>query len=111
MRTALFCKTFSLLLATAFLYGCTTIRIGQDFDLSAFNQNVEHRVSSKADIRAWLGIPSGIGTTIQTDGQRLEKWTYYYGRGKLPGLKDVQLRFLEIEFNNDGKVVSYNWTE
>ncbi len=101
----------AMLLALMLLPACATVNVGQDFDLAAFERNVKRNVSTQLDVRGWLGAPTGSGTIINADGKRLEKWTYYHGKGKLPKLKNVQLKFLEIEFDSNGKVVSYNWTE
>lgn len=104
-------KATAALFALILLPACATVHIGQDFDLAAFERNVKQNVSSQTNVRAWLGEPTGIGSTVDANGQHMEKWTYYHGQGKMPKFKDVQLKFLEVEFNEDGKVRSYNWTK
>ena len=37
-------------------------------------------------MREWLGAPNGSGVTVQTDGERYDEWTYYYGEGLSPAV-------------------------
>ena len=102
------CVTGGLLLA---LSACATVRLGHDFDISNFEARVVTGQSSRDDIRNWIGNPDSTGISVSASGVRSEKWGYYYGHGKLPGLKDAHLKMLEIEFDNQGQVHSYNWSQ
>jgi len=51
------------------------------------------------------------GFSVTADGTRSEKWAYFYGNGKLPNLNNASLKVLEVEFNLNGVVTGYNWSE
>jgi outer membrane protein assembly factor BamE (lipoprotein component of BamABCDE complex) len=91
--------------------GCSTIHIGSEFDLNAFSQQVQHGVTTKSQIRAWLGAPAGTGVSIDTKGIQFEEWLYYYGHGKLPAMKNVSLKTLQVKFDQAGVVRGYNWSD
>jgi len=97
----------SLLLLSA----CASIQLGHDFDIQILETKVVSGESTKGDIQTWLGAPTSTGITVHGDGKRTEKWTYYHAHGKLPGLKDARLKILEIQFDDQDQVYSYNWTE
>ena len=93
------------------LSACASVQFGHDFDIKAFESNVKHNASTKADVKAWLGVPSSRGFAVESDGSRTEKWAYFYGNGKLPKLDNASLKILEVEFNQQGVVARYNWSE
>ena len=95
-----------LALATA----CTTVKVGNEFDLQAFSGKVQRGVTTQVDVRNWLGAPGGTGVTVDTSGQRYEEWTYYHGAVKIPGSKDSSVRVLQIKFDQRGVVRGYNWS-
>ena len=99
--------TFTAVLLSA----CASVQFGHDFDIRAFETKVEQNVSTKADVKAWLGAPSSRGFSVAADGTRTEKWGYFYGNGKLPKLDNASLKILEVEFNRQEVVQSYNWSE
>jgi len=92
------------------LSACATARGGRDFDLSAFDSRVQQGVTTQAEVRAWLGMPTGIGTSVDTSGQRHEEWTFYYGEGRFPNMTDARLKILQIKFDQRGVVRAYNWS-
>ena len=96
-----------LLLAAS---ACTTVRIGRDFDLAAFDAKVQRGVSSQSDVRGWLGEPNGVGTTVDTAGDRYQEWHYYYGTVRIPGSEDSRVKMLQIKFDQRGVVRGYNWS-
>jgi hypothetical protein len=103
-------RALSLLAAIVLLSACSTVELGRDFDLSAFDKQVRQGVSTRADVTAWLGAPAGKGTAVESNGERLEQWTYYHGKGRLPGLKDAHFSMLQVKFDAGGIVRSYNWS-
>ena len=70
--------------ALLLMSACATVEVGRDFDLAAFEAKVVPGVTTKADVRAWLGVPAGIGTSLETSGERLQQWIYYKGNGHFP---------------------------
>ena len=102
-------RRFMLLALTALLAACGTVRIGADFDLKTFEARVQRGATTQAQVREWLGAPSGSGVSVQSDGERLDEWTYYYGQGQLAG-GDVRLKILQVKFDKTGTVRSYNWS-
>lgn len=92
------------------LSACATVEIGHEFDLSSFDAKVQRGVTSQADVRGWLGAPTGIGASVDSGGERFQEWTYYHGEGRLPGMKNLQVKVLQIKFDQRGLVRAYNWS-
>ena len=105
MRALRFVVPAALLLAA-----CATVEVGLEFDLSAFDAKVQRGVTTQADVRAWLGAPTGVGASVDASGERFQEWSYYHGEGKLPGMKNLQLKLLQVKFDQRGVVRSYNWS-
>jgi len=99
-----------IVLATVLLSACNTVKIGRDFDLTAFTARIERGVTTQADVRGWLGDPESTGVNIGTDGQRYEEWTYFFAIGRLTDTGNAQLKQLLIKFGSDGKVRGYNYS-
>jgi hypothetical protein len=95
-----------LLLASA----CTTVRVGREFDASAFEAKVQRGVTTQADVRGWLGEPANVGVSVDTNGERYQEWHYYHGNVRIPGATDARLRLLQIKFDQRGVVRAYNWS-
>jgi outer membrane protein assembly factor BamE (lipoprotein component of BamABCDE complex) len=89
---------------------CTTVRVGRDFDLAAFDAKVVRGVTTQADVRGWLGEPVGIGGSVDTSGERYQEWNYYYGAVRVPGGAESPVKVLQIKFDQRGVVRSYNWS-
>jgi hypothetical protein len=102
MKRALALTVFLLLSA------CATVEVGRGFDLAGFEAKVVPGVTTKADVRAWLGVPAGIGTSVETSGERLQQWIYYNGNGHFPRMTDAHFRMLQIRFDERGVVRSYS---
>lgn len=100
----------SVLVIFMLLAACGTIQVGNDFDLNRFESRVQRGVTTKAQVRAWLGNPGSTGVAVESSGQRLQKWTYYYGSGDVAGTKKAKLKYLEVQFDRDDKVIAYNWS-
>lgn len=92
------------------LSACSTVQLGRDFDLSTFQTRVQRGVTTRDEVRAWLGAPKGVGTDVEVSGDRYEEWTYYSGAGELPDMKDAQMKMLQIKFDQGGIVRAYSWT-
>jgi len=91
------------------LAGCATVDLGEDFDLEVFEERVAVGETRRTEVRRWLGESMSTGQMVNSDGIRLEEWTYYHATGRLPGLKDAQLKYLEVRFRPEGTVDSYEW--
>lgn len=92
------------------LAACTSVEFGREFDARAFDARVKTGATTRADVQAWLGAPGGTGSAVEANGERLEQWTYFHGKGRLPRLADANLSVLQIKFDPAGVVRSYNWT-
>ncbi|HKJ87733.1 MAG TPA: hypothetical protein VKA48_04415 [Gammaproteobacteria bacterium] len=99
-----------LLLLGSLMAGCASVNVGQDFDLRTFENRVQVGKTERADVRRWLGDPVSTGQVVHADGSRLEKWMYYHGKGRLPGLSDARLKMLEVQFRKSGVVDNYQWS-
>jgi len=97
-------------LAAAALSACSSVQVGRDFDLPGFESRVQRGATTQAQVRGWLGAPSGVGVAVETGGERYEEWSYYYGEGQLPGMADARLKVLQIKFDRQGVVRGYNWS-
>jgi hypothetical protein len=99
-----------ILPAVLLLTSCATVEVGHEFDLSAFDAKVQRGVTTQADVRAWLGAPTGSGVHVDSGGERFQEWTYYHGEGRLPGMKNLKVKMLQIKFDQRGVVRAYNWS-
>jgi outer membrane protein assembly factor BamE (lipoprotein component of BamABCDE complex) len=102
-----------LLLGGALALGaaaCSTVEIGSAFDASAFEKNVQRGSTTRTQVQAWLGTPTGKGISVDTAGERYEEWTYYHGQGQLPRMSDANFRILQIKFDSNGVVRGYSWS-
>jgi len=104
-----FYRPMTVAVLATLLVACGTIRVGSDFDPKTFEARVQRGATTQAQVREWLGAPNGSGVTVQTDGERYDEWTYYYGEGQVSG-SDVRLKILQIKFDKNGTVRGYNWS-
>jgi hypothetical protein len=95
-----------LILVTA----CTTVKVGREFDLAAFDSKVQRGATTQSEVRGWLGAPNGTGVSVDTSGERYEEWNYYYGTVRIPGSADSRVKLLQIKFDQRGVVRGYNWS-
>jgi outer membrane protein assembly factor BamE (lipoprotein component of BamABCDE complex) len=98
-----------VLLATV-VAACGSVQFGRDFDLKTFESRVERGATTQAQVRDWLGAPASAGQAVDTAGERFDEWTYYFGSGSLPDMKDAELKTLQIKFDRNGVVRGYNWS-
>jgi hypothetical protein len=100
-----------LFAAGAFLLAaCGTAQVGRDFEVSNFAIRVERGATTQAQVRAWLGPPANTGVAVNENGERSDEWTYFFGRGSLPQMSDTSFKYLQIRFDDAGKVRSYSWS-
>lgn len=92
------------------LAACSTVRVGSEFDLKAFESKVQRGATTQAQVRGWLGAPTGTGIHVDVAGERYDEWTYYYGEGRLPDMGNAELKILQIKFDKNGVVRGYNWS-
>lgn len=92
------------------LIACGTVQMGRDFDLKAFESKIERSVTTREQVRDWLGPPVSSGVSVDTSGNRFEEWSYYYGQGRLPSMEDARIKILQIKFDEQGIVRGYNWS-
>ncbi len=105
-------QAHSLLIGVALagLVGCSTVTVGNAFDLKTFESKVQRGTTTQAQVRGWLGAPTGTGIHVDTGGERYDEWTYYYGKGALPDMVNAEFRILQIKFDKNGVVRGYNWS-
>lgn len=101
-----FFSLFMILLLT----GCGFIQIGRDFDVKAFERIAKVGETSKSQVRAVLGAPKSSGVSINREGERLVEWVYFHATGKMSEMDDAGLKILQVRFQQNGKLRSYNWS-
>jgi predicted small secreted protein len=102
--------TVALVAASVMIAGCSTMKVGRDFDYNAFGSRVQQGTTDAAQVREWLGEPIGRGVEVNPDGSRNDVWTYYFGTGKIPSGSDVGFKMLQVKVTPEGKVAGYVWT-
>jgi outer membrane protein assembly factor BamE (lipoprotein component of BamABCDE complex) len=101
----------SLLLVAVLLLGaCGSIKVGRDFDVGVFAAKLEQGVTTQVQVRSWLGEPTSAGISLSSDGERLDEWDYYYAEGQMSDMSSAKLKILQIKFDKEGLVRSYNWS-
>ena len=103
-------RTAVLLLLLLPLTACGTIKLGHDFDMGLFQSRIEQGATTRTQILDWLGNPSGTGVSVSSDGHRYEQWTYYFAKGKVDKPSAAKMKILQIKFDQQGVVRSYNWS-
>ena len=103
-------KQVALLLMIMLLAGCSTLKVGRDFDMRTFEDMVKVGETSKAQVLAKMGSPKSKGVSLNRNGERLVEWVYFYATGKLSGMDDAQLKILQVRFDQRDILRSYNWT-
>jgi len=92
------------------LAGCSTITVGRPFDYEQFSSNVRVGSTNLQQVQSVLGPPLGKGLVAEADGSLYDQWTYYYGKGDLNNPEKNNFKLLQIRFDKDGRVASYNWS-
>ena len=102
-------RALALMAIATLLTACANVEFGRDFDLTRFQTHIQHGVTTQQQVSTWLGPPASTGTVVDTDGAPFERWMYYYGSGKLPRMQGARMKTLEIRFDANKVVKSYNW--
>ena len=95
--------------AAVLLAACASpwFHVGSDFDLEAFTSKVNRGVTTKDEVRGWLGAPTSTGVAVETNGQRYDKWNYYFAEGTMSHVSGTTLKTLQIKFDAQGIVQAY----
>jgi outer membrane protein assembly factor BamE (lipoprotein component of BamABCDE complex) len=99
-----------ILLSVLLLSACGTVKMGRDFDVGIFAAKIERNATTQAQVRTWMGEPTSVGVSLDTDGQRYDEWAYYFAEGELRDMSAAKVKILQIKFDKQGKVTSYNWS-
>lgn len=103
-------RAVSIAIIAFSLAACSTVQVGQNFDMRSIETRIERGVTTQDQIRAWLGTPTNTGGSLDTGGERFDEWTYYYASGKLPDMSGARVKMLQIKFDKQGIVRGYNWS-
>ena len=103
-------KVTSVSLLTLILTACGSIQVGKDFDMHTIQSKIERGVSTQNQVSAWIGAPTGTGMSMDASGESLDEWTYYFASGKISDLSGAKVKMLQIRFDKQGIVRSYNWS-
>lgn len=103
-------KLISACCGLALLGGCASFQLGHDFNLEQFANQIQHGVTSQSEVKSWLGTPQSQGVVVDRDGEKLQRWLYYYSQGKLNDISNTRMKTLEVQFDQNGIVRSYNWS-
>jgi len=104
-----FSRITVILLSIFLLSACGSVKLGRDFDVGVFTAKIEQNVTTQDQVRSWLGEPTSVGVSLDTDGARYDEWAYYFAEGDLPDMSAAKVKILQIKFDKQGKVRSYNW--
>lgn len=105
-----FSRITAIFLSVLLLSACGPVKVGRDFDVGVFAAKLEQGVTTQEQIRSWLGEPTSVGVSLATDGERFDEWDYYYAEGDLPDMSAAKVKILQIKFDKQSKVRSYNWS-
>ena len=107
----IYISRFTLILFAVFLLSaCGSVKVGRDFDVGVFSAKLEQGVTTRDQVRSWLGEPTSVGVSLDANGERFDEWDYYYAEGELTDMSTAKVKILQIKFNKQGKVSSYNWS-
>lgn len=100
----------AILFAVVLLGACSSVKLGRDFDVSVFTSRIEQGVTTQDQVRSWLGEPTSVGVSLAADGERFDEWSYYFAEGRLHNLSTAKIKILQVKFDKQGKVRSYDWS-
>lgn len=100
----------AILVSVLLLGACANVQVGRDFDVGVFTAKFEQGVTTQAQVKGWLGEPAAVGVSMEINGERLDQWSYYYAEGQMQDMSSAKLKLLQIKFDKEGKVRSYNWS-
>jgi outer membrane protein assembly factor BamE (lipoprotein component of BamABCDE complex) len=99
-----------ILLSVVLFSACGTVKVGRDFDVGVFAAKLEQGATTQSQVRSWLGEPTSVGVSLASDGERFDEWDYYYAEGEMADMSTAKVKILQIKFDKQGKVRSYNWS-
>jgi len=105
-----FSRITIIFLSILLLSACSSVKVGRDFDVGVFAAKIEQGVTTQDLVRSWLGEPTSVGISLATDGERFDEWAYYFAEGELTDMSTAKVKILQIKFDKQGKVRSYNWS-
>jgi len=105
-----FSRIAIVFLSILLLSACGSVKVGRDFDVGVFAAKLEQGVTTQDTVRSWLGEPTSVGVSLATDGERFDEWDYYYAEGEMNDMSSAKVKILQIKFDKQGKVRSYNWS-
>ena len=97
-------------LSILLLSACGTVQMGRDFDVGVFATKIEQGATTQEQVKSWLGEPTSVGVSVAADGERSDEWSYYFAEGELSDMSKAKVKILQIKFDKQGKVRSYNWS-
>jgi outer membrane protein assembly factor BamE (lipoprotein component of BamABCDE complex) len=103
-----FSRIAVVFLSILLLSACGSVNVGRDFDVGAFTTKIEQGVTTQEQVRSWLGEPTSVGVSVAADSERSDEWSYYFAEGELSDMSKAKVKILQIKFDKDGKVLSYN---
>jgi outer membrane protein assembly factor BamE (lipoprotein component of BamABCDE complex) len=98
------------LVAPVLVAGCSTVKVGREFNYQSFASKVKPGTTDMAQVSSILGPPMGKGLVAEADGSLYDQWTYYYGNGDLSNTDKSRFKLLQLRFDQGGKLASYNWS-
>lgn len=75
--------------------------LGGTVDLRMFEARLRRGMSTRDDVRAWLGEPSTLGYGVDPEGERFAEWTYR---------RPANRQELRIRFDVRGTVSAWCWS-
>ena len=105
-----FSRISVILFAILLFSACASVKVGRDFDVGVFAAKLEQGVTTQEQVRSWIGEPTSVGVSLASDGERFDEWDYYYAEGEMADMSTAKLKILQIKFDKQGKVRSYNWS-
>lgn len=100
----------AVLMLVSSLAACGTFQVGHDFDVGIFATKIQPGITTEAQVRSWLGEPSGVGVAVEADGSKYDQWNYYYAEGQMQNMNKTKMKILQVKFDKHHRVSSYNWS-
>lgn len=94
---------------TLMLNACA-VKFGTDFNPKSFQDWVKRGQTSRSEVIKYLGPPTSQGVVVLGDGTVLKRILYYYGNGQLNEMEKATFKMLEIRFDSNDKVYSFNYS-
>ena len=105
-KTSAFIALLFILFATQ---GCT-VKFGHDFDPKGFHDWAKRGETTTKQVQEKLGVPTSQGMVMENDGTTLKRYIYYYGKGSISNMKSAKFKMLEVRFDENNLLTSFNWS-